>query len=451
VEIEKELLELQQGELSYWDKARAGGLAYASGLNFIYGESRNLRKEDEFRTKKAEDFNLQKEKLLGITQQQIELDKKAGKVTGESGTGEEPGIGTKDALKQFLGMDPDEQRDAINKYFHEAGEGAFEAFMAAIEKEAQARDVSVALKFQKEEEEAEDPTLDYAMQQYRESIDFKLALNEAMYEQGLIGEQQYQDELTAITQKAENERWEIKRENIARMQDLAHMATNFVVGLMDMELEKAGDNEEKKKEIKKKYADLNFAVTAAQIIADTAGAIMEGFRQLGPIAGTVAAVFLGATGLVQLGIANAQRQKAKGFSEGGDTGPGGKYEPAGIVHKREYVIPSEGTENPKLRPVIDMIEAARRKGTLDRLDLSPILQSIPMRGYASGGYGTSPERSVSPPAGAGLQPVPPSNDALLAKIDRLGDRIENTKISVAVETIEKEREKYIKMKKTSGL
>lgn len=31
----------------------------------------------------------------------------------------------------------------------------------------------------------------------------------------------------------------------------------------------------------------------------------------------------------------------RGFAEGGYTGPGGKYEPAGIVHKGEYVLPQE--------------------------------------------------------------------------------------------------------------
>jgi TP901 family phage tail tape measure protein len=357
--------------------------------------------------------------------------------TTTGATGETPDIAA------LLAADKETQMAAIRKYFHEAGEGAFDAFMAAIEKEAQARDVNVALKFQKEEEEAEDPALAYAMQKYSETIDFKLALNEAMYDQGLIGEQQYQDQLTAITKKAEDERWEVKRENIARMQDLAFMATNFVTALMDMELEKAGDNEEKKKEIKKKYADLNFAVTAAQIIADTAGAIMEGFRQLG------------ATGLVQLGVANAQRQKAKGFSEGGHTGTGSKYQPAGIVHAGEYVVPQEGTENPNLKPIIDIIELNRRAGSLHRLNLAPILQAIPQRGYAAGGYTTTS-------AGAGLQPVPTntgsaltgqggSDQALLDKIDRLGDRIEKMNISVAVETIEREMRKYAKIQQTKGL
>ena len=35
-----------------------------------------------------------------------------------------------------------------------------------------------------------------------------------------------------------------------------------------------------------------------------------------------------------------------GFADGGFTGPGGKYQPAGIVHKNEYVQPSERMREP---------------------------------------------------------------------------------------------------------
>ena len=55
--------------------------------------------------------------------------------------------------------------------------------------------------------------------------------------------------------------------------------------------------------IQKKYADVNFAMTAAQIVASTAGAIMKGYEDLGPVGGTIAAVFLGGTGIAQLSAA----------------------------------------------------------------------------------------------------------------------------------------------------
>ncbi|QGY44160.1 phage tail tape measure protein [Maribellus comscasis] len=221
------------------------------------------------------------------------------------------------AIEKFLQENEETQKEAIKKYFSELGEGSFEAFIEAIEKSQNEKtiDFSLVPKLPEENEET-NPEGDYAIQKYQETLAFKMALNESMYQQGLIGEQQYQDQLTELTRQAEEERFEIKREKIQQAQDLANMSVNFVTALMELELEKAGENEEKKKEIKKKYADLNFAVTAAQIVASTAGAIMQGFRQLGPIGGAIAAVLLGATGAIQLGIANAQRKKVKSYAIG---------------------------------------------------------------------------------------------------------------------------------------
>jgi TP901 family phage tail tape measure protein len=298
-------------------------------------------------------------------------------------------------IAALLAADIETQQEAIRKYFEKAGEGAFEAFITAIEKEAEMHNFSLADKFKTDEAEQNDPAVDYALAKYQETLDYKLLMNQQMYDAGKIGEQEYQDILTKLTKQGEEDRLKIKQEKAQTAIDIAYMSGNLVTALMDMELEKAGDNEEKKKEIKKKYADLNFAVTAAQIIASTAGAIMQGFAQLGPIAGAIAAALLGATGLVQLGVANAQRRNVKGFSEGGFTGPGGKYEPKGIVHGDEWVMPKEGVQNPGVRPLIDMFELARRNGSLARLDLRPIVQMMPAKGFAQGGFTSQPQQLVT--------------------------------------------------------
>ncbi|MCT7103995.1 hypothetical protein M1702_24950, partial [Salmonella enterica subsp. enterica serovar Poona] len=54
------------------------------------------------------------------------------------------------------------------------------------------------------------------------------------------------------------------------------------------------------------------------------------------------------------------------FDGGGYTGPGGKYEPAGIVHKDEYVMPQE---------------AVRYWG----VETFATMQKVSQRGYSSGG------------------------------------------------------------------
>jgi len=55
--------------------------------------------------------------------------------------------------------------------------------------------------------------------------------------------------------------------------------------------------------------------------------------------------------------ARAQAQAAASFATGGYTGDGGKYQPAGIVHKGEFVISKEKTQ--KFRPILEAIHAGR--------------------------------------------------------------------------------------------
>lgn len=49
-----------------------------------------------------------------------------------------------------------------------------------------------------------------------------------------------------------------------------------------------------------------------------------------------------------------------GFAEGGYTGPGGKYDMAGIVHRGEFVMPQQAVN----RIGIDNLEAMRQGGEL---------------------------------------------------------------------------------------
>lgn len=48
-----------------------------------------------------------------------------------------------------------------------------------------------------------------------------------------------------------------------------------------------------------------------------------------------------------------------GFSSGGYTGDGGKYEPAGIVHKGEYVMPKSVVNEPGMLPLLERLKHTR--------------------------------------------------------------------------------------------
>jgi hypothetical protein len=63
------------------------------------------------------------------------------------------------------------------------------------------------------------------------------------------------------------------------------------------------------------------------------------------------------------------------------------------------VIPQDGVNNAQLRPVIDLMEIARRNGSLARLDLRPVVASVYSgKGYSSGGpVGSSSASGSSSP------------------------------------------------------
>jgi TP901 family phage tail tape measure protein len=67
----------------------------------------------------------------------------------------------------------------------------------------------------------------------------------------------------------------------------------------------------KKLDIEKKFADANFAVQAAQALVSGGLAVVQCFAQLGPVAGAIAAIAVGATTAMQISAMNKERQRIK--------------------------------------------------------------------------------------------------------------------------------------------
>lgn len=76
-----------------------------------------------------------------------------------------------------------------------------------------------------------------------------------------------------------------------------------------------------------------------------------------------------------IALINAQIIALRGFATGGYTGRGGKYEPAGIVHKGEYVVPKEG---------VDQSTGLPKPGYMNALGAQ--MPSSRGASYARGGY-----------------------------------------------------------------
>lgn len=75
-----------------------------------------------------------------------------------------------------------------------------------------------------------------------------------------------------------------------------------------------------------------------------------------PFPANLAAILSGITAVLA-GI--AQAKSLLGFAEGGYTGHGGKYEPAGVVHKGEWVAPQHIVKSPAAQPHLVALERMR--------------------------------------------------------------------------------------------
>ncbi len=254
-------------------------------------------------------------------------------------------------------------------------------------------------------------------------------------------------------------------------------------------LEKKKANEKLK--IQKKYADVNFAMQAAQIISNTATSIMKAYSEMGPIAGSVAAALMGVTGAAQLAVANAERQKVKRMTLNGSASgtssvgsrvasgreSGGRIDvereqdgkhfnaeyspgkrgyidhPTVIVgegpsgRSKEWVASNAALENPTIAPLIHLMDAAQRAGQIRTFDMGKYLMA--MQGRALGGsIGPAPyplrTRSVPSLSGAdsyvatqefshrdaGITASGRSNDELLALLRELRDNGIHSHISL---------------------
>ncbi len=232
--------------------------------------------------------------------------------------------------------------------------------------------------------------------------DQNLKNTQAEYDAGIIGRKQYLENIRNITRSYWEEIFADQHELANKILAVANKATDFVKNLAEAETiaienkyakqldaaRKAGTDttkleekiEEEKKQVKKKYADIDFAITVAKIISETALAIMEAAPNI-PLQ-----IISGLAGAAQLAIAAEQRNSVRNLWTGGFTDPGGKYEPRGIVHAGEFVANQDAVNNRTLRKLFNLIDYAQRTNTVARIDKDLITQTLHDRGFSSGGF-----------------------------------------------------------------
>lgn len=250
---------------------------------------------------------------------------------------------------------------------------------------------------------------------------------QSMYDADLITYEEYQAEKTRIEEEFEDERMKLVGKAFDIMGDAASTYSQLVANMQNREISKiekkydkqikvarkAGKDttklEEEKEaaidQIKKKYADKEFAATIMQVIAKTAQAIMVAWTA-GPILGPILGGLAAAQGAVQLAVAKQQRDEAKGLKSGGYvdeyvegyTKNGNPDDVAGVipVHKNEFVANHEGVANPHVRQFLDVFDIAQKNGTIRMLNTTQILEQVRTRsGKYGGGYVDTSDYSMA--------------------------------------------------------
>lgn len=258
-----------------------------------------------------------------------------------------------------------------------------------------------------------------------------------MYADDLVSFEEYQEEKTRIAEEQEEMRNEIAQAAMQVVGQAASSASQLISALQDRELSqveakydkeiaaarKAGKDttkleEEKEaamKEVKKKYADAQFAMSVLQVTASTAVAAMEAYKAMagipvvGPALGAAAAAAAVVAGAAQIAVAKQQRDEAKGLYSGGFsndyiegyTAPGNPHDTAGVipVHKNEFVANHEAVANPAVKQFLDVFDVAQKRGTIRMLNTTQILEQVRTRGGRyDGGYSATDTGDARPSA-----------------------------------------------------
>lgn len=280
----------------------------------------------------------------------------------------------------------------------------------------------------------------YGISTQQERFEAELLQLKTARSQELLTEEEHEQAVLNLKRDSYKKQFDYYHDLFAgAVQALQQAEMDNVDAQYDAEIEAAKGNSEeverlenekaqKKLDIQKKYADVNFAIKTSQIIADTAVSIMKAFADLGPIAGAVAAALMGVTGIAQIASANAERKKVKNMTLSGskstsNTGArvatgresGGKidvkraqdgklfpntdYDPGarGFIDRptvivgegptgrsKEWVASNAAVENPTVAPILNLLDKAQQAGTIRTLDLNQAIRTR-MAGFSSGG------------------------------------------------------------------
>ncbi len=243
--------------------------------------------------------------------------------------------------------------------------------------------------------------------------------------------EQHNLRLKEIDQQYLDERLRMQERYVGQINAFANAIGNSyqaVAGMFEAakerELAAAGKSEGKKAEIRKKYAQKEQRAAIGMAFINGATAIMNVWAKntmpypAAAIYNAIQTAAIGITTAAQIGKISSQQ-----FYTGGYTGPGGKYEPKGVVHAREFVGAMEAVDNPTVKPFFDIIDVAQKNGTIRTLDLNGVMAS---KAQAAGATNQAQNASSTPTI---ITRESPETMAILQRTTEVLDRLERNGVT----------------------
>lgn len=176
---------------------------------------------------------------------------------------------------------------------------------------------------------------------------------EKWYEDMLAGVKMYQDKKGQLTEAAQAQ---LEAKTALHQQRMAQIEGAKQQAMLSMASDFFGQIATLQNSKNKTMQRVGKAAAIAQTVVNTyqsatgAYAALSWIPMVGPALGIAAAA-----AAVAAGLANVQaiRSQPEGYATGGYTGDGGKYEPAGVVHRGEFVVRKEVTRSPRVRAMLE--------------------------------------------------------------------------------------------------
>lgn len=144
------------------------------------------------------------------------------------------------------------------------------------------------------------------------------------------------------------------------------------------------EKQEEQAKIKNEASRKEFQMKVVQSVAQTIQAALNAYAStaaipvIGPALAPAAAAVATAFGMAQVAMIQKQQKasEAQGYADGGFTPAGRRDKAVGVVHAGEWVASQKLVNNPRVRPLLEALDAAQRNNTVGMLRAEDVSRSL---------------------------------------------------------------------------